>query len=111
MLVEEVRFGSGVVIITAIWEMLAPLVLGYSTLVVPTANALIVGLIALVLGVSRYLRPQRWEWMSWVGGALGVWLIVAPFLLSYGNPARVNDVLVGMVMAVGSTWSALASEM
>ncbi|HUX88465.1 MAG TPA: SPW repeat protein [Chloroflexota bacterium] len=51
------------------WEILAPFILGYSGFVTPTTNAIIVG------------------------------LIVAPFILAYGNRARANDIIVGFVIA------------
>jgi len=41
-------------------------------------------------------------WMAWVTVALGVWLIIAPFVLGYSNiiVALWNDVIVGVLVAV-----------
>jgi hypothetical protein len=53
------------------------------------------------------------KWASWVNFILGLWLIVAPSAMHYGyvgaGPARGNDIIVGIVVAVFALWSALAA--
>lgn len=109
-MVEEVQFASWVVVVVGIWEILAPFVLGYSGSTVPTINAVVVGLIAVILAMIRALGAYWAAWMSWVTCALGFWLIIAPFLLGYGSPARVNDIIIGTLMAFFSVWGVLATE-
>ncbi len=38
-------------------------------------------------------------WAQVVNALLGVWLMVAPFLIGYGSPAEVNDRIVGPLVA------------
>lgn len=108
--VGQVKLASGLNVIAGIWEILAPFILGYSGFVTPTTNAIIVGLIVAVLAAIRFLGAYSAAWMSWLNAVLGVWLIVAPFILGYGNPARTNDIIVGIVIAVLGAWSALATR-
>ncbi len=49
-------------------------------------------------------------WASWVDFVLGLWLIIAPFVLGYralSGTATWNDVLLGVLIAVFSLWTAL----
>ena len=40
-------------------------------------------------------------WTSRLNVVAGIWLIIAPFVLTYGNrTARVNDIVLGIVIAV-----------
>jgi len=40
---------------------------------------------------------------------LGIWLIIAPFVLSYSGVAAAmwNDIIVGIIVAVLAAWAAL----
>jgi hypothetical protein len=109
-LLEGVRIASALIVVVGVWEIASPFVLGYSGSATPTINAILVGFLVVICGGIRFLRPRDTSWLSWLCIGLGAWLIVAPFLLSYGNPARINDILVGMTIAVCGMWSALVSE-
>jgi hypothetical protein len=106
----QVRLASGLNVVMGIWEILAPFILGYSSASVPTTNAIIVGLIVTVLAAIRFFGAYRAAWLSWVNAVLGVWLIVAPFILGYAGNARTNDIIVGVIIAALGTWSALATN-
>ena len=108
--VSQVKLASGLNVLAGIWEVLAPFILGYAAYATPTTNAIIVGLIVTVLAAVRFLGAYRAAWMSWVNAILGVWLIVAPFILGYAGTPRTNDIIVGIIIAVLGTWSALASS-
>jgi hypothetical protein len=44
--------------------------------------------------------------LGWANVVLGVWLIIAPWLLGYVNPtAETQDVVVGMLITVISFWA------
>ncbi len=52
------------------------------------------------------------KWASWITFILGLWLIVAPFALGYGATvpgSRAEDVIMGILIAVFSLWSNLAT--
>lgn len=52
--------------------------------------------------------------LPWINGLLGLWLIVAPFVLRYSNvrAAMWNEVIVGILVAIfaGTTARAIAQR-
>jgi len=108
--VSQIKLASGLNVLAGVWEILAPFILGYSAYATPTTNAIIVGLIVTVLAAVRFLGAYRAAWMSWVNAVLGVWLIVAPFILGYTGTPRTNDIIIGIIIALLGAWSAMATR-
>lgn len=53
----------------------------------------------------RNERAPVW-WASWINVALGVWLILAPFVLAYATvAARWNSLIVGILLVALSLWA------
>jgi hypothetical protein len=103
---------SGLDIVAGVWLIIAPFVLGYS--VVPAAlwNDLLVGLAIIVLSATRTAgEGYRMAWPSWTNVALGVWLILAPFILGYSTitAALWNDIILGVIVGGLALWSALTT--
>ena len=73
-------------------------------------NAIIVGVVLIVLAAWAALSEQ----VSLDGNlegitmGLGLWLILAPFILTYSTTvaARLNDIIVGVVVIVLAGWAA-----
>ena len=110
---EQVKLPSGLNILLSIWLIAAPFLLGYAGVsAVAMWNAIIVGVIVLILAGIRLGNPASAPGLSWVNALLGIWLIISPFLLGTSNVAAVmwNDILVGIGFAVFGTWSALATQ-
>ncbi|HLH25267.1 MAG TPA: vitamin K epoxide reductase family protein [Chloroflexota bacterium] len=110
---------SLVALALGIWLMAAPAVLGYGG-GLAAANDRVVGPLVAACGwVSLWGvgRPLRWAY-----GALGIWLLIAPSLLSYGPVPTVNSIVVGVLLAVlawggapardrlGGGWGALLDD-
>jgi hypothetical protein len=68
-------------------------------------NAYIVGVLALGLGIAALLARRIWE--EWADIALGVWLIVSPWVLGFASdrPMTTNVIVVGglMILVAAST--------
>lgn len=96
-------------VIAGIWLIIAPFVLSYTSATART-NDIILGIIVGILALIRALVPGRnIFWLSWVNLILGIWLIIAPFVLNYsGVTARYNDVILGIIVGVISLWSVYA---
>lgn len=92
------------------WEFLAPFILGYSAVKSALWDALIIGLALIVLGVWAAVSKDGGtiKSLSWINAVLGVWLIIAPFLLSYSGTSAAlwNDIIVGIVELVLGAWAA-----
>jgi SPW repeat len=90
-------------------------------------NDVLVGIVVAVLAVARLARPLMNPSLSWTNALLGLWLVVAPFVLGYGvaveaealatagavggaQAAMWNDVIVGVIVLVLGAWSALSTR-
>ncbi|MCA9875565.1 MAG: SPW repeat protein [Anaerolineales bacterium] len=105
------RIVSGINIALGAWLLIAPFVWGYSGTSTALWNDWIVGAIVIILGAIRVWRPTENTWLSWVNAVLGVWLVIAPFVLNYCTitAALWNDIIVGVAIAVLGAWSAMSS--
>ncbi len=110
---NTVRWASGLNALAGIWVIIAPFVLGYSVVTgVAKTNDVVVGFVVLVLAAIRFFGAYIQAWLSWINALLGLWLIIAPFVLGYSpvQAAMVNDIIMGIIIAVLATWSAVSSR-
>ncbi len=101
------------VVVAGIWEALAPFILGYSSVAAGLWNAMIVGVVLVILAVIAVYaqKPSIVKTMEWTNSVLGLWLILAPFILGYSatGAAKVNDISVGIVVIILAVWAALSA--
>lgn len=101
---------SWLVAVAGLWEVLAPFILGYSGTTVAMWNAIIVGVVLIVLAVwaARNENVDTDKILDWINAAGGVWLILSPFILGYSAvvAATWNDIIVGAVVLVLAAWAA-----
>jgi len=99
---------SWLVAIVGVWELVAAFVLGYSTTSAALWNAVIFGIALIILGIWAAVssREETDKTLDWINLAVGIWLILAPFLLGYTAVATavLNDVIVGLVVVVLAGW-------
>jgi len=99
------------VALAGLWEVIAVFILGYTASSTALWNALIVGVALLVLGVWAALSNQETtdKFLDWINVVIGVWLIIAPFILGYSAivAAIWNDIIVGLVVVVLEVWAVL----
>lgn len=101
-----VKWLGGISAVVGLWLVLAPFILGFST-TTSYWNELIVGVIAIVLGLTQLASP-RTSWPSWINLVAAVWLIISPYAF---NPpeagAYTNAVVSGLVLGIVSLAGAL----
>lgn len=112
---SNARTASGINVIAGIWLIIAPWALGYSNIDAAVWNDVLVGIAVVILAGIRTATPNRSTGVSWANVALGVWLIIAPFILQYGayamgnaGAAFWNDILLGIAVAA-LAWASAAS--
>ena len=71
-------------------------------------NSAVVGAGIAALAAARFLTPVRSASLSLLTVVLGLWLIAAPFALSYNDGrdalgATVHDIVVGLIVSVLAT--------
>jgi hypothetical protein len=79
---------DGLTILTGLYAAISPWVVHFQlTNPIMTFSNLVVGLAIAVLGFGMASRPQHLLRLGWVVSALGVWLIVSPWIASLGHHA------------------------
>ncbi|PLW82349.1 hypothetical protein CWI75_11330 [Kineobactrum sediminis] len=111
---ETVHWTSGINVLAGLWLILAPFALGYSQFEPILWNDVIVGFAIAVFAMFRAARPYHFAPLSWINFVLGIWLVLAPFILSYttlgGGRAIWNDVTLGVIILVLAAWSAATTK-
>ncbi len=110
---QQARIPSALNILFSLWLIASPWLLGFYTKnLVALWDAIIVGVIVLVLSWIRENNPGSYPWMSWVNAILGIWLIISPFILGVGAVTGVmmDFVIVGIAFLIFGVWSALVTQ-
>ena len=110
--VTPATMASGINALLGLWLIVAPFVLGYTDFPVSMWNAIIVGIVVACIAGLRFFSSNDIPALSWFNVALGIWLIVAPFIFGNGDVSQIvwNHVLVGIAIAVLAAGSALWSQ-
>lgn len=100
---------SWIVVVLGAWEVLAPFILGYSATGSAMWDAIIIGIALIILAAWAALSnvASTVKTLQWADVVLGVWLVIAPFILSYASVAAAmwNDIIVGVTVTVLSIWA------
>lgn len=101
--------------VVGVWEILAPFIIGYSNVGAATADAIILGILlagfGLWVGLGKATGTVRT--LNWINAMLGLWVLLAPFILGYSGTsggATWNDVIVGVVVIILEVWGASAAK-
>jgi|GEM_PF-966329 len=102
----QIRTASAINLLLGIWLIISAFTLAVSE--EAYWNDLIVGIVVLILAATRLSRPtEGTKPAGWVNAAIGVWLIAAPFILSYQRDQEMwNDIIVGALLLIFAGWSA-----
>ncbi len=109
---QDVKVLSWITVVLGVWLIIAPFIITVPSMVAMW-NSIIVGVIVLVLSWIRAANPTSSPGLSWINAILGLWLIVAPFVLRMASSTsfRWNDIVLGIAVIVFSVWAALATRM
>jgi ABC-type Fe3+-siderophore transport system permease subunit len=103
---------SWLIAVAGVWEVIAPFVLGYSDNQTALWNAIIVGVVLVILGAGAALttEPNTERGLNGVSAVAGVWLVLAPFILGYSviQAALWNAIIVGIIVIVLGVAAALS---
>lgn len=108
---NAVKVASGLNVVAGLWLIAAPFLLAYSGITAALWNDILIGATVLILAGTRAAKSDRNTGLSWTNVVLGLWMIAAPFVLTYTGTAAAlwNDIIVGVIVASLATWSALAT--
>ena len=93
-----------------IWLILAPWALGFQHSTAAMANGVIIGLALVAAAAGAIFVPRAWE--EWIEGALGLWMVVSPWILKFGSlhAARNSAVLTGIIILALALWVLLTDK-
>ncbi|GIK87358.1 MAG: hypothetical protein BroJett026_28390 [Betaproteobacteria bacterium] len=104
------RWQDMVSLVLGVWIAASPWVLGVAD-ALPAAmwNALAVGILVVVLAAIDLDTPAAWE--EWAMGALGLWLVVSPWVLGYAasRPLMASSVAAGAAIVALAAWALYAA--
>lgn len=110
---KTIKTLSWLVVLLGAWEFLASFILGYSAKTGALWNAIILGIALVILAGWAALSNQvsTVKSLAWINVVLGVWLILAPFIIGYATLAVAlwNDIIVGILVVVLAGWAALVA--
>jgi hypothetical protein len=97
------------VTVLGLWLMMSPRVLHFPFAHLDAMwNTWMVGAAVILLtAVSRYLVDARTPGEDLACAALGVWLMVSPWVLGFAahSPERTNSIIIGFLVAVTELWA------
>jgi TRAP-type uncharacterized transport system fused permease subunit len=103
------RLRDLLITILGLWLMMSPRVLNFAGGHLDAVwNTWVLGAaIILITAVSRYLLDERNPWEDMACAALGLWLVVSPWVLGFATHAteRSNSVIVGCLVALLALWA------
>lgn len=102
------RWQDWLILVAGVWLIFSPFYMeSYAVAGSAALNCVVVGVLLAVASGIALVRPRPWE--EWMNIVLGVWLVVAPFVLGFEDVAAVtlNHVVVGAIV-VGDAMIVLA---
>ena len=104
------RWQDVVSMVIGVWLIVSPWVLGFENDRLMMANFVIVGVALMGLALGAIFVPKAWE--EWSECALGLWLIISPWVLAFSQyqDATRNALASGSAVILMAIWSLLAYE-
>lgn len=106
---DTARWASGVNIIAGFWLLLSPWIYSTAANEGGVWNSFIVGIAVVIIAALRVFGVAP-SWLSWVNVALGIWMILSPWIYNYSfNTSRLwNSIIIGIIIAALGAISATA---
>ena len=105
------RWQDSLAVLLGVWLFFSAWILGFTEITAAFWNALIFGAAMTLIALMALVQRRLWE--EWVDAAIGVWLVISPWVLGFavfgGETAAVsaawNAVIVGALAAILAIWS------
>ena len=95
-----IKWTSGINLILGLWLLISPWAIGYIAKE-SRLNEVIVGAVIFVLSWIRLVNRSRTGVPSWLNFLIGIWLIIAPFVMHYMTMGQKwNSIVVGIIVAL-----------
>ncbi|HSV50662.1 MAG TPA: SPW repeat protein [Burkholderiaceae bacterium] len=93
-----------------VWVLLSPWALGFSGSTLAMANAVVIGVALVAAALGAIFVPRAWE--EWTEGALGLWLVISPWVLGFSmlRDAMLSAVITGLVVMALALWTLMTDK-
>jgi hypothetical protein len=95
---NELSALNAVNLVLAALLLISPWVVGFRDVQFASWNAWIAGLAMVIVAGAAMIAVQEWE--EWVSGALGLWTLIAPWVLGFAHVASALWTHIGVGLAV-----------
>ncbi|SPH24372.1 hypothetical protein DEA8626_03423 [Defluviimonas aquaemixtae] len=93
---------DGLCLVLGVWLFLSPWLLGFAVLPAAFWNAVLFGVIIAGMAIMAIVEFRDWE--EWADMAIGVWLVISPWVLGFAALSAVAD-----ASAFAATWNFVAT--
>ena len=106
----ERRFHDVVNIVLAVLLFVSPWVLTYTGDAAAAWNAWIASVLVVI--VAAIALGTHEGWAEWINIALGIWVLIAPWILGFGTvrDAATTHVVLGILIAAFAAWGAWSAQ-
>lgn len=93
-------------LVLAVLLFISPWALNYAGVSTAAWNAWVLGVVVAVLAVLALTQYAQWQ--AWLTAILGIWVLIAPWVLGFSNVggALWSHVILGILIALVALWRA-----
>jgi SPW repeat len=104
------RVPDGINVVLGALLFISPWVFSYAGQGLAAWSAWIGGIVVAILAIAALVRFAEWE--EWINVVLGVWLVIAPWVLGFSAVAAAtwSHVILGIVIAALAAWRAWSAH-
>lgn len=96
-------------VVAGVWLFASPWIYGVVYDSVSSRNAWVFGALMLIVALWNLAAPEA-KWLRWVGGLLGLWILLSPILIAAPVSFARNSIVVGVVSVILSMWLVAKSK-
>ena len=96
---RDIGFADVINLMLAVWLFLSPWIAGFADKVVAASTAWLTAIVIAVVAIAALARLAEWE--EWINLALGIWLLVSPWVIGVASiqGAMMSLLLTGIAVA------------
>ena len=96
--------------VLGVWVIVSPWVLGFEGASMAMSNAVIVGIALVATALGAVFVPRAWE--EWTEAALGLWLVVSPWILGFSGhrEALLSMMIAGLAVIGLAVWTLMTDK-
>lgn len=109
------RWQDWVMLAFGVWLFFSPFIFQFSSYSgIAAINEYVLGIAVAAFAITALVVPRIWE--EWVNLALGVWILLSPFVLGfYGSQLAEstgawNNLLIGLLIGGDAAWAVISQQ-